>query len=90
MYSHVSFKGADPEGTDSSETPPATASNESGASAPKRAVARKSTASRKSEFQPPTTTRWEYEGTVSAVDVKPVSKEPFQSHICSVKYVPQL
>ena len=72
--------------TESSETPPPvnTASGESD-EAPKRAVARKSTASRKPEHQQTVTTKWEYEGTISTVDIKPLSKEPFKSHICGVK-----
>ena len=84
IYENYS-KGADPECTDTSETPPTTASNDSDGAAPKRAVARKSTASRKHEYLPTTTTKWEYEGTVSSVDVKPVVKELFRTHICSVK-----
>ena len=54
--------------------------------APKRAVARKSTASRRIEHQQPTT-KWESEGTVSQVEVRSATPQTFSRHQCSPKCV---
>ena len=77
-------QGADPDTAEASEPPPSV-SAESDEAAPKRAVARKSTASRKQEHLQTNTTKWEYEGTISSVDVKPIAKESFKSHVCTIK-----
>jgi len=83
---YIEYKrdGADPDTAEASEPPPSV-SAESDEAAPKRAVARKSTASRKQEHLQTNTTKWEYEGTISSVDVKPIAKESFKSHVCTIK-----